>query len=49
MGNKLKIREEAKKLNPIDDLLFRKMAEDRAYRGVPLPLTHAASLAAGSK
>ena len=31
MGNKLKIREEAKKLNPIDDLLFRKMAEDRAF------------------
>ena len=27
MSNKAKIREEAKKLNPIDDLMFRKMAE----------------------
>lgn len=31
MGNKLKIREEARKLNPIDDLLFRKMAESKAF------------------
>ncbi len=31
MDSKRKIREEAKKLNPIDDLLFRKMAEDRAF------------------
>lgn len=29
MSNKAKIREEAKKLNPIDDLMFRKMAEDK--------------------
>ncbi len=28
MSNKAKIREEAKKLNLIDDLMFRKMAED---------------------
>lgn len=28
MSNKAKIREEAKKLNPIDDLMFRTMAED---------------------
>jgi predicted transposase/invertase (TIGR01784 family) len=28
MSNRAKIREEAKKLNPIDDLMFRKMAED---------------------
>lgn len=31
MSNKAKIREEAKKLNPIDDLLFRKMAEDKEF------------------
>lgn len=31
MSNKLKIREEAKKLNPIDDLMFQKMAEDPAF------------------
>ncbi len=31
MGSRLKIREEAKKLNPMDDLLFRKMSEDRAF------------------
>ncbi len=28
MSNKARIREQAKKLNPIDDLMFRKMAED---------------------
>ena len=28
MSNKAKIREEAKKLNPIDDIMFRKMAEE---------------------
>lgn len=28
MSNKAKIREEAKKLNPIDDLMFQKMAEE---------------------
>jgi hypothetical protein len=28
MSNKAKIREEAKKLNPIDDPMFRKMADD---------------------
>lgn len=33
MGKKLKICEEAKKLNPIDDLLFRKMSEDSAFCG----------------
>lgn len=27
----LKIREEAKKLNPIDDLSFKKMAEDKDF------------------
>lgn len=27
MSNRAKIREEAKKLNPIDDVMFRKMAE----------------------
>lgn len=31
MGRRAKIREEAKKLNPIDDLMFRKMAEDREF------------------
>ena len=31
MGNRAKIREEAKKLNPIDDLMFRKMAEDKEF------------------
>ncbi len=31
MSSKLKIREEAKKLNPIDDLMFRKMAEDKDF------------------
>ena len=31
MSNKAKIREEAKKLNPIDDLMFKKMAEDKAF------------------
>jgi predicted transposase/invertase (TIGR01784 family) len=31
MSNKAKIREEAKKLNPIDDLMFRKMAEDKEF------------------
>ncbi len=31
MSNKAKIREEAKKLNPIDDLMFRKMAENRDF------------------
>ena len=31
MSNKAKIREEAKKLVPIDDVMFRKMAEDKAF------------------
>lgn len=31
MSNKSKIREEARKLNPIDDLMFRKMAEDKDF------------------
>ena len=31
MSNKARIREEAKKLNPIDDLMFRKMAEDPKF------------------
>ena len=31
MSNKAKIREEAKKLNPIDDLMFRTMAEDKDF------------------
>ncbi len=31
MSNKAKIREEAKKLNPIDDLMFRTMAEDKNF------------------
>ena len=31
MSNKAKIREAAKKLNPIDDLMFRKMAEDKLF------------------
>lgn len=31
MGSKLKIREEAKKLNPIDDIMFRKMAENKDF------------------
>jgi len=31
MSNKVKIREEAKKLNPIDDLMFRKMADDKDF------------------
>ena len=31
MGKKTKIREEAEKLNPIDDLLFRKMAEEKDF------------------
>lgn len=31
MSNKAKIREEARKLNPIDDLMFRKMAEDKGF------------------
>ena len=31
MANRAKIREEAKKLNPIDDLMFRKMAEEKEF------------------
>lgn len=31
MSNKSKIREEARKLNPIDDLMFRKMAENKDF------------------
>ncbi len=31
MSNQSKIREAAKKLNPIDDLMFRKMAEDPSF------------------
>lgn len=31
MSNKAKIRKEARKLNPIDDLMFRKMAEDKEF------------------
>jgi hypothetical protein len=31
MSNRAKIREEAKKLNPLDDLMFRKMAEDKEF------------------
>jgi predicted transposase/invertase (TIGR01784 family) len=31
MNNKAKIREKAKALNPIDDLMFRKMAEDKEF------------------
>jgi hypothetical protein len=31
MSYQVKIREEAKKLNPIDDLMFRKMAEDKGF------------------
>lgn len=31
MSNKARIREEAKKLVPIDDVMFRKMAEDKAF------------------
>jgi len=31
MSNKAKIREEAKKLVPIDDVMFRKMAEDKLF------------------
>lgn len=31
MGSRLKIREEAKKLNPIDDIMFRKMAENKDF------------------
>jgi predicted transposase/invertase (TIGR01784 family) len=31
MSYQVKIREEAKKLNPIDDLMFRKMAEDKEF------------------
>ena len=31
MSNKAKIREEAKKLVPIDDVMFRKMAEDKEF------------------
>ena len=31
MSNKAKIREEAKKLVPIDDIMFRKMAEDIGF------------------
>lgn len=31
MSNKAKIREEAKKLNPIDNLMFQKMAEEIAF------------------
>lgn len=31
MSNRAKIREEAKKLNPIDDLMFRKMAEEPGF------------------
>ena len=37
MSNKAKIREEAKKLNPIDDLMFRTMAEDKAFCEEILP------------
>ena len=31
MSNKAKIQEEAKKLNPIDNLMFQKMAEETAF------------------
>lgn len=31
MSNKAKIREEARKLNPIDDLMFRKLAENKEF------------------
>ena len=31
MSNEAKIREEAKKLNPIDDIMFRKMAEESSF------------------
>lgn len=31
MSNRARIREEARKLNPIDDLMFRKMAEDLQF------------------
>ena len=31
MSNKVKIREEAKKLNPIDDLMFRKIEDDKEF------------------
>jgi hypothetical protein len=31
MSNRAKIKEEAKKLNPIDDIMFRKMAEDKEF------------------
>jgi hypothetical protein len=31
MSYQVKIREEARKLNPIDDLMFRKMAEDKEF------------------
>lgn len=31
MSKRLKIRDEAKKLNPIDDLMFRTMAEDKEF------------------
>lgn len=31
MSAKLKIREEAKKLNPIDDIMFRKIAENKDF------------------
>jgi predicted transposase/invertase (TIGR01784 family) len=31
MSYQVKIREEAKKLNPIDDLMFRKIAEDKEF------------------
>ena len=31
MGNKAKIREEAKKLVPMDDIMFRKMAEEKGF------------------
>jgi predicted transposase/invertase (TIGR01784 family) len=31
MSYQIKIREEARKLNPIDDLMFRKMAEDKEF------------------
>ena len=31
MSNKAKIREETKKLNPIDNLIFQKMAEEIVF------------------
>ena len=31
MGNRARIRQDAMSLNPIDDALFQKMAEDRGF------------------